>query len=176
MTHVWRHPKYYAELRRLRKLQAASHKRLQPEVASTKLQAASHKHQATSDSKKDSKSTRDKQQASWFLYPSLTSAKILVPGNNLQEPWLGFLASIKVFFGCCKWNEIWCGLNRILLLDVIFNSTVKKWPEVLYPNKSGVPSKLVFSTLVHDILGVILLSSCHNFVSGFIKTMTLIDA
>ena len=45
-------------------LQAASDKRLQPEVASTKLQATSHKHQATSDSKKDSKSTRDKQQAS----------------------------------------------------------------------------------------------------------------
>jgi hypothetical protein len=61
---VWYHPKYYAELRRLRKLQAASDKRLQPEVASTKLQATSHKHQATSDSKKDSKSTRDKQQAS----------------------------------------------------------------------------------------------------------------
>ena len=68
---IWYHPKYYAELRRLRKLQAASDKRLQPEVASDKLQAASdklqaasHKHQATSDSKKDSKSTSDKQQAS----------------------------------------------------------------------------------------------------------------
>ena len=172
------HPKYYAELRRLRKLQAASDK-LQAEATSNKRQAtevASDKHQATSDSKKDSKSTSDKQQASWFLYPSLTSAKILVPGNNLQEPWLGFLASIKVFLGCWIWNEIWCGLKRILLPDVTFNSTVKKWPEVLYPNRSGVPSKLVFSTLVHDILGVILLSSCHNFVSGFIKTMTLIDA
>ena len=178
MTHVWKHPKYYAELKKIFRSdkqqaeESTSRKRLQPEVASDKRL----NHQAPSDSRKDSKSSSDKQQASWFLNPSLTSAKILVPGNNLQEPWLGFLASIKVFFGCNKWNEIWCGENLILLWDISFNSTVKKCPEVLYPNRSGVPSKLVFSTLVHDILGVILLSSCHNFVSGFIKTMTLIDA
>ena len=154
-------------------------KRAQPEVASNKHQAQEssstlgHKPQATSDSKKDSKSSSDKQQASWFLNPSLTSAKIQVPGNNLQEPWLGFLASINVLFGCLIWNAIWCGLNRILLSDVIFSSTVKKWPKVLYPNRSGVPNREVFSILVHDILGVILLSSCHNFVSGFIKIMTI---
>jgi len=168
---TWYHPKYYAELRRLRRLQAASDKRLQPEVASDKPQASSDKRmsrQAPSDSKNFSKSSSIKQQASWFLNPSLTSAKIQVPGNNLQEPWLGFLASINVFLGCSKWNEIWCGENRILLLEVILSSTVKKWPEVLYPNRSGVPSKLVFSTLVHVILVVFLLSSCHNLVSGFI--------
>ena len=61
---IWYHPKYYAELRKIRKLQAASDKRLQPEVASTKPQATSHKHQAPSDSRKDSKFLRDKQQAS----------------------------------------------------------------------------------------------------------------
>jgi hypothetical protein len=62
------HPKHYAELRKLQaasiKLQAASDKRLQPEVASTKRQAASYKHQASSDSRKDSKAASDKQQAS----------------------------------------------------------------------------------------------------------------
>ena len=60
--------------------------------------------------------------------------------------------------------------------DVTFNSTVKKTPKVLYPNRSGVPRTPVFSILVHDILGVILLSSCHNFVSGLIKIMTITDA
>mgnify|MGYP003151612349 FL=1 len=48
MTHVWRHPKYYAELRKLRKLQAAkvtSHKLQANKVASYKLQL-----QATEDS------------------------------------------------------------------------------------------------------------------------------
>ena len=42
--------------------EAASAKRAQPEVAS------------------------DKQIESLFLNPSFSSAKILVPGNNLQEP------------------------------------------------------------------------------------------
>ena len=55
---MFRHPKYYAELRaKKRKLQAEVDKRAQPEVASDKPQA-------TSDSKKDSKSSSDKQQAS----------------------------------------------------------------------------------------------------------------
>ena len=152
------------------KLQATSLKH------NLKLQAPSNKLQAPSEDRYKPQASSDKQQASWDLNPSLTSAKILVPGNNLQEPWLGFLASIKVFFGCWIWNEIWCGLKRILLWDVSFNSTVKKCPKVLYPNRSGVPRTLVFSSLVHDILGVILLSSCHNFVSGFIKTMNLTDA
>ena len=61
------HPKYYAELRRLRKLQAASDK-LQAEATSDKQQAqpevASDKRQAASDSKNFSISISDKQQAS----------------------------------------------------------------------------------------------------------------
>jgi len=64
---VWYHPKYYAELRRLRKLQAASDERLQPQVASDKPQASSDKptsRQAPSDSKNFSKSSSIKQQAS----------------------------------------------------------------------------------------------------------------
>jgi hypothetical protein len=66
MTHVWRHPKYYAELKKIfRSLkpqaeEAASDKRPQPEVASDKRL----NHQAPSDSRKDSKSSSDKQQAS----------------------------------------------------------------------------------------------------------------
>jgi len=157
-------PKYRGSIKR----QAASDKQQATE-------AASHKHQAPSEDRYKLQASSDKQQASWFLNPSLTSAKILAPGNSLQAAWLGFFASIKVFLGWSKWNEIWWGLNRILLLDVIFNSTVKKWELILKPNRSGVPSTLVFSSLVHVICGVILLSSCHNFVSGFIKIMTVTD-
>jgi hypothetical protein len=53
MTHVWRHPKYYAELRKLsRKQQATSGKLQAPEATSGKQQAildsedTSHKQQA----------------------------------------------------------------------------------------------------------------------------------
>ena len=133
------------------------------------------KRQAPSEERYKPQASSDKQIESLFLNPSFSSAKILVPENNLQEPWLGFLASINVFCGCFTWNAIWCGENLILLPDVTFNSTVKKCPKALYPNRSGVPNKLLFSILVHDILGVILLSSCHNFVSGFIKIMTVTD-
>ena len=59
MTHVWRHPKYYAELRRLRKQQAASDKLQATEVTSGKPQATSGKQQATSSSQ----DTSHKQQA-----------------------------------------------------------------------------------------------------------------
>ena len=80
---------------------------------------------------------------------------------------------IKLFFGCSLWKAIWCGEKRIFLPFVTFSSTVKKWPEVLYPNRSGVPNDPVFSILVHLICGVILLSSCQNFVSGFTTNLAL---
>jgi len=60
------HPKYYAELRRLRKLQAASDK-LQAEATSNKRQAtevASDKHQAASEDRYKLQASSDKQQAS----------------------------------------------------------------------------------------------------------------
>ena len=93
MTHIWRHPKYYAELRAARKkLQAqegTSAKRVQPEVASNKQQAqesSSVKRQASSEERYRPQASSDKQIESLELNPSLTSAKIQVPGNNLQEP------------------------------------------------------------------------------------------
>ena len=46
MTHVWRHPKYYAELRKLRKLQAATVTSHKPQATT----ATSCKPQATEDS------------------------------------------------------------------------------------------------------------------------------
>ena len=50
-----------------------------------KPQAASHKHQAPSEESHKPQASSDKQQASGFLNPSLTSARIQVPGNSLQE-------------------------------------------------------------------------------------------
>jgi len=40
-------------------------------------------------------------------------------------------AMINVLCGCFTWNAIWCGENFNFLPFVTFNSTVKKWPEVL---------------------------------------------
>ena len=77
---------------------------------------------------------------------------------------------INVFKGWRIWKAIWCGENRILLPLVTFNSTVKKWLLVLYPNRSGVPNKLVFSILVQLICGVFFLISCQNLVS-FLTTL-----
>jgi len=60
-------------------LKAPSHKH------NLRLQATSYKHQAPSDSRKSPQASSDKQQASGDLNPSLTSDKILAPGNSLQE-------------------------------------------------------------------------------------------
>jgi len=61
------------------KLQAASLKH------NLRLQAPSNKPQAPSEDRYKLQASSDKQQASGFLNPSLTRARILVPGNNLQE-------------------------------------------------------------------------------------------
>ena len=77
------------EARAKTKLQAASDKQQATEATSSKLQAqpevASDKHQAASEESHKPQASSDKQQASGDLNPSLTSAKILVPGNSLQE-------------------------------------------------------------------------------------------
>jgi hypothetical protein len=69
----------WQKLTRNLKLQAASDKH---QAAS---KAASDKPQAPSEFKYKPQASSDKQQASSHLNPSLTSAKILAPGNNLQE-------------------------------------------------------------------------------------------
>ena len=76
---------------------------------------------------------------------------------------------MKVLFGCVLWKAIWCGEKRTLFPFATFNSTVKKFPELLYPNRSGQPSKLRFSILVQVILGVFALSFLYNLASGPIQ-------
>jgi len=53
MGHVFRHPKYYEELKRIRKQEASSVKQ-QAEASSAKQQASSTKRQASSLDKKSS--------------------------------------------------------------------------------------------------------------------------
>ena len=77
---------------------------------------------------------------------------------------------INVFKGWRTWKAIWCGENVTLLPLVTFSSTVKNVPELLYPNRSGVPKLLVFSILVQLIFGVDFLISCQNLVS-FLTTI-----
>ena len=122
--------------------QATSCKRQAP---SFKLQAASYKlwrykRQASSS----------KLQAPGYLKPSLTRSCINLPSKSFMVPGPRAWTKIKVFFGCLSWKLIWCGLNLILFAFVVFNSIVKKWPEALQTNRSGVPSKLEFSSLMSE--------------------------
>ena len=59
---IWYSPKYYAELRRLRRLQAASDKQQAPEATSDKPQAP--RPLLPSEDKKSPQASSDKQQAS----------------------------------------------------------------------------------------------------------------
>jgi hypothetical protein len=74
---------------------------------------------------------------------------------------------INVFSGWRIWKLIWCGERRTELPDVTFSSTVKNVLFLLYPNRSGVPNELMFSILVHKILGVNAFHSFQNLLSGF---------
>ncbi len=92
---------------------------------------------------------------------------ILEPRKSFKHPEPRCWTKIKVLLGCFTWNAIWCGERRTLLLFVTLSSTVKKWPKLLQPNRSGVPSKLLFSSLIQEILGIDFLIFAYNFRSGF---------
>jgi len=76
-----------------------------------------------------------KQQASSFK-PEAASSLIREPrymdiGKVFDARGPRASAMMKVLCGCFTWNAIWCGENLSFLPFVTFNSTVKKWPEVL---------------------------------------------
>ena len=169
MTHTFHHPKHYKEMRaKSRKLQAASDKpqayqinddfckgdEEEPQASSSKPQASSVKLQAASSDN-----------------PEATSSPIREPGT--KKYWTSFedlgpraSTKINVFLGCDLWKAIWCGENLTLFPFVHLSSKVKKWPELLYPNRSGVPSELRFSTLVHEISLIFLRTFWYNLASG----------
>ena len=133
---------------------------MSPKPTSPKLQAPSSERY-----KPQASSPKPKQQASSFK-PQASSSMLREPSKSFTAQGSRRRTRIKLFFGCSLWKAIWCGEKRIELIRVTFSSTVKKWQLVLYPNRSGVPNTLLFSSLVHVICGVILLSSCQNLVSG----------
>ena len=119
-----------------------------PSWPSSKLQASSPKQQASS------------------LKPQAASSLIREPRKSFTDRGPRASAKINVLCGCATWNAIWCGENLSLFFFVTFNSTVKKVPESLYPNRSGVPKRLRFSILVQIIVGVLALSFLYNLASG----------
>ena len=152
------------------------------QATSSKLQASSIKHQATSLKQQAPSSKR--QAPSWYKKsriasspkqngsrsrPDDSSAKIPEPGYRRKRfPVHGPRAwtKINVFSGCVTWKLIWCGENLTFLPFVTFNSTVKKCLLALYPNRSGIPTTLMFSILFQIILGVLAFNFLYNFCSG----------
>ena len=96
----FKHPKYYAELRKIYK------------------QAETLKQQASSQqaSKVSSTVDHDPRAIDEQAKPSLKSSWIMDPGTSIMVPWPWCLAKIKVSLGCVVWKAIWCGENLILLL------------------------------------------------------------
>jgi len=109
------------------------------------------------DSSSTPQASSPKQQAS-SLKPQAASSLIREPRKSFTDLGPRASAMINVFRGWATCHAIWCGENLSLLALVIFNSTVKKWPELLYPNRSGMPSMLRFSILFQIIRGVAFLS------------------
>ena len=156
--HEFKHPKYYKELRKRNKSdQAISYddstesQGVRPGPG-LKQQATSNKRQAPSSEKNKPQAPSPKQQASSWK-PQASSSMILEPRKSFTSPEPRAWTMINVLCGCFTWKLIWWGENLILFPLHTFNSTVKKWPEVLQANRSGVPSKLLFSSLIHEIWG-----------------------
>ena len=149
---MWHHPKYYAALRaEKRKLQASSSKPQAPSDSSSKQQASSPKHQASSSKPRPESSMMREPRNMWKRFRDL--------GSRVS-------AKINVLCGCCTCHAIWCAENLSLFLFVTFSSTVKNVPDLLYPNRSGMPERLRFSILFQIICGVNALSFLYNLTSG----------
>ena len=100
------------------------------QAPSTKLQATSTKRQATW---LNFFWISDHESASGQLvrWPSVERSRTREPGKSFTHLWPRALIRIKVFLGWDKWKAIWCGENLTKLPFVTFNSTVKKWLELL---------------------------------------------
>jgi hypothetical protein len=108
-------------------------------------------------------------------WPLDHSSWISDPGISFREHGPRVRAKINVCLGWAICHEIWCGENLSLFPRVTFNSTVKKCLLLLYPNRSGMPSKLRFSIRFQTMEGVFFLRSWYNFrsdVSAFFKVTT----
>ena len=201
--HVFKHPKYYKELRKRNKsdqaislikpdgenvsvrpgpglkLQAredstANSTRGQvaePQASSSKPQAASKPEPVQVQASSNKRQAWNPEAQASSVKPQAASSLILDPRNMDIGEVLGgkgprAFASMKVLCGCFTWKAIWWGLNWILLPLVTFNSKVQKYPEVLQTNRSGVPSKLMFSILISEKDLKFCLTFWYNLASG----------
>ena len=147
---MFRHPKYYKELRKLRnKSDQAISDEASTEATSVRSgpglkqqaieetvphndieEASSAKPQAPSESNNKLQAPSPKHEAS-SSKPQASSSKIWEPRKSFTVPEPRCWTMINVLVGCFTWNAIWCGLKRTLLHFVNFNSTVKEWRELL---------------------------------------------
>ena len=145
------------------KLQATSCK---PQATSAKLQATSSNNSEISSQLREGHGPCPLDNRSW----------IEDPGISFTEHGPRVRAKINVCLGWATCHEIWWGENLTLFPLATFNSIVKKFLEVLYPNRSGMPSKLRFSIRFQMMEGVFFLRSWYNFrsdVSAFFKVTTV---
>ena len=143
------------------------------QAKSCKPQASSSKLQATSSNNAEISSQLREGHGPW---PLDISSWIEDPGISFTEHGPRVRAKINVCLGWATCHEIWWGENLSLFPLATFNSIVKKCLEVLYPNRSGMPSKLRFSIRFQMMEGVFFLRSWYNFrsdVSAFFKVTTV---
>ena len=165
---VFRHPKYYEELRKIRK-------KFLREQADKRASEQADK-QGSEQASSDQASEEDSSNKRWMWSQSLIaregvsrwsasrpgSEELLYNFIHLRE---GICTSIKLRFVRVRWNNLWCGLKLILLPLATLSSTIKKPHLSWYPNRSGTPKDAQDSSLVHWIWGVFFLSSFHNLLS-----------
>ena len=165
---VFRHPKYYEELRKIRK-------KFLREQADKRASERADK-QGSEQASSDQASDEDSSNKRWMWSQSLIAREGVSrwsasrPGseellNNFIHLREGICTSIKLRFVRVRWNNLWCGLKLILLPLATLSSTIKKPHLSWYPNRSGTPKDAQDSSLVHWIWGVFFLSSFHNLLS-----------
>ena len=165
---VFRHPKYYEELRKIRK-------KFLREQADKRASEQADK-QGSEQASSDQASEEDSSNKRWMWSQSLIAREGVSrwsasrPGseellNNFIHLREGICTSIKLRFVRVRWNNLWCGLKLILLPLATLSSTIKKPHLSWYPNRSGTPKDAQDSSLVHWIWGVFFLSSFHNLLS-----------
>jgi hypothetical protein len=97
--------------------------------------------------------------------PQAASIKLQATSGKLFNIF-SFVKFNAIKFRDTRSERLYCE-RRTELPVVTFSSTVKNVLFLLYPNRSGVPNELMFSILVHKILGVNAFHSFQNLLSGF---------
>ena len=178
---VFKHPKFYEEIRKRAKREQALERKRASERASRR-EGGPASNEPASEQASTQASDEDASKQRWMWSQSLMAREgvsrwsVRRPGidllsYNLTSLREGWLTRIKLRFILVKWNNFWCGLKDILLPWTTLSSTIKNPQESLYPNRSGTPKDAQDSSLVHWIWGVFFLTNCQNLLSGFTVTL-----